>query len=227
MKQFLLVCSLLFLCNSAKANQRTVSPTDTVVGQAQLVNQLAMAACKKMDLEVGSVAMLSATQAQAAFELALSEAIENGVTGIRQAAQRAKTAGAYEQLRANLPTAVALQLVKTCRTATALYGRFSNTIATTSALTALETAFVESWGDELCKRLTTLNEKGLFQGKTSAERTELFHQEYIASLATRGPQIMQLYGPAGNSDQVTHVLSKLVMDNMIQRCSQTLMLLKK
>lgn len=114
------------------------------------------------------------------------------VAAIRQVATQANTAGAYEKLRANLPTAMAVHLIRTCPTATQLYSQFSNSAAA-------EDAFIQAWGEELCQRLATLQATGFLKGKSPAERVELFHQEFNASLTRRGPQIMQLYGPAGNS----------------------------
>ncbi len=219
---------LFFTSSLASAKQRLSAAPDTVPGQGQLVKQLAAAACQRVGPALGGAApaTLSATQAQEAFEQVLSAAIENQVADIRQLARRTKAAGAYDQLRAELPTATALCMVRTCPAAAALYDRFSSTITGAPAPTRAEAAFVQSWGDELCRRLAALNEKGQFQGKTSAERFELFHQEYAAALAIRGPQIMQLYGAAGNSNQVTALLSSRMTDYMKQSCPQSLMLLK-
>lgn len=141
------------------------------------------------------------------------------MAAIRQVAEQANTAGAYEKLRANLPTAVAVHLIKTCPTATHLYGRFSNSAAT-------EDAFIKSWGEELCQRLATLQATGFLKGKSPAERVELFHQEFNVSLTRRGPQIMQLYGPTGNSQPVVARLAGRVTEYMQQQCLPTLMLLK-
>jgi hypothetical protein len=113
---------------------------------------------------------------------------------------------------------VALHLVRTCPAATQLYGRFSRSAPA-------EEAFVKSWGEELCQRLAALQTTGAFNGKSSAGRVELFHQEYTASLTRRGPQLMQLYGPAGNSQPVVTRLANRVAEYMQQQCPSALILL--
>lgn len=201
----------------------SVAP-DTISGQNKLVKQLTAEACQQLDTEQqrASLANLSTAQAQSAFERVLSAAIEKGVPAIKQLAQRSNTIGAYEKLRATLPTAVALRMIQTCSPASTLYNRFSSSVA---APAGPEKAFIESWGNELCTRLVLLNDKGSFQGKPSTERVELFHQEYMASLKARGPQIMQLYGPAGNSPQTVQLLSGRITEYMRQHCSESLLLL--
>ncbi|MEJ7661987.1 MAG: hypothetical protein WKG07_21645 [Hymenobacter sp.] len=138
------------------------------------------------------------------------------MASVKQAAQRAGTAGACEKLRAELPTAVALQLIKSCPTAARLYGRFGDSAAA-------EDTFIAAWGHELCQRLTTLHAKGLLQNKTFTTQIELFHQEFTASLIRRGPQIMQLYGAAGNSQSVIEQIGSRVTDYMRQHCLPTLL----
>lgn len=221
MKHLLVLGSLWLLANLPLAWATPPVLADTIPGQTLLTRSLATEACRQLAAKPGyaTAATMSAQQAQEAFEQALSATIEKRVASIRQAAQRAGTAGAYEKLRAELPTAVALQLVKSCPTAARLYGRFGDSAAA-------EDSFIAAWGDELCQRLTTLQTKGLLQNKTSAARIELFHQEFTASLIQRGPQIMQLYGAAGNSQPVMEQLSSRVTDYMQQHCLPALMLLK-
>lgn len=221
MKHFFAWSSLWLLANLPLARATPLALADTVPGQTLLTRSLATEACRQLAAEPGyaTAASLGAQQAQEAFEQALSATIEKRVASIKQAAQRAGTAGAYEKLRAELPTAVALQLVKSCPTAARLYGRFGDSAAT-------DDLFIAAWGDELCQRLATLQAKGLLQNKTSAARIALFHQEFTASLTQRGPQIMQLYGAAGNSQPVLEQLSSRVTDYMRQHCLPTLMLLK-
>ena len=220
MKTLILLGSLWLLAGSQRAWGASQALADTIAGQTQLARSLAAEACQQLAAGPGQAATgLSPTQAQEAFEQALSSIIEKRVAVIRQVAKRANTAGAYEQLRADLPTAVAVQLIKACPAATQLYNRFSNSAAD-------EDAFVKSWGDELCQRLANLQATGFLKGKSSAERTELFHQEFNASLTQRGPQIMQLYGPAGNSQPVIERLAGRVTEYMQQQCLPTLMLLK-
>lgn len=49
----------------------------------------------------------------------------------------------------------------------------------------------------------------------------------MASLKARGPQIMQLYGPAGNSPQTVELLSGRITEYMRQHCSESLLPLGK
>ncbi|QKG58131.1 hypothetical protein GKZ68_16760 [Hymenobacter sp. BRD128] len=218
MKQLVLVASLWLLAAGPAALAASLALADTVAGQTQLARSLAGEACQQ--LAAGpSTATLSPVQAQAAFEQVLSQTIEKRVATIRQVAAQAKVAGAYEQLRAYLPTAVAVQLIRACPAATQLYNRFRQTAAG-------EDEFIKAWGDELCQRLAALQTAGAFKGKSSAERVELFHQEFNASLIRRGPQIMQLYGPNGNSQPVIERLAGRVTEDMQQNCLSTLMLLK-
>ena len=220
MKQLTLLGFLWLLASSQLTWAAPLPLADTIVGQAQLARNLAAEACQKLATKAGQPAgEMSAMQAQAAFEQALSDAIEKQVASIKEVAARANTAGAYEKLRASLPTAVALQLIKTCPTASTLYSRFGNSAASKDAL-------IKSWGDELCQRLAVLQTTGLLKGKSSAERVELFHQEFNASLTRRGPQIMQLYGAAGNSQQVVGELAGRITEYMQQQCLSTLMMLK-
>ena len=95
--------------------------------------------------------------------------------------------GAYEQIMTNLSTLFSTQLCKTCPDATTLYNRFAG--VRNAAPTPAEMAFVQSWGDELCQRLASLQKDGRLQRKTSAECMELFHQEYSASLLKRDPKL--------------------------------------
>lgn len=222
MKILLLSCSFSLLTIShIRAAQSTIAPSDTVVGQSQLARQLATGACQQLTAAptAASLATMSVTQAQETFERMLSSAIEEHVAMIKQVATQAKTAGAYEQLRAALPTVVAVHLIRNCPAAAQLYARFSNSAAA-------EDAFIKSWSEELCQRLAALQAKGLFKGKTSAERIELYHQEFNASLVQRGPQIMQLYGAAGNSQPVVDRLSSRTLEYMQQHCLPALMQLK-
>jgi hypothetical protein len=218
MKQLVLLASLGLLGSAQLACAAPPAPADTVAGQTQLARSIAGETCQQ--LAAGpSAAALSPMQAQAAFEQALSQTIEKRVASIRQVAANAKVAGAYEQLRASLPTAVAVHLIRACPAATQLYSRFSQT-------TVGEDESIKSWGDELCQRLGALQTAGAFKSKSSAERVELFHQEFNASLNRRGPQIMQLYGPNGNSQEVVTRLAGRVTEYMQQNCLSTLMLLK-
>jgi hypothetical protein len=220
MKQFILLGFLWSLISNQLAWASPLAPVDTIAGQTQLARSLAAEACQQLATKPGQPAgEMSAIQAQAAFEQVLSDAIEKRVASIRQVAARANTAGAYEKLRASLPTAVALQLIRACPTATTLYSRFGNSAASKDAL-------IKSWGNELCQRLAELQATGLLQGKSSAERMELFHQEFNASLTRRGPQIMQLYGAAGNSQPMQRELADGIMEYMKQQCLPTLMMLK-
>jgi hypothetical protein len=220
MKQLTLLGFLWLLIGNQLAWSAPLALADTVVGQAQLARSLAAEACQQLATTPGQLASkMSAVQAQAAFEQVLSNAIEKRVASIKQVAAQSTTAGAYEKLRASLPTAVALQLIGDCPTATTLYNRFSNSAASKDAL-------IKSWGNELCQRLAELQTTGLLQGKSSAERMELFHQEFNASLTRRGPQIMQLYGAAGNSQPVQGELADRITEYMKQQCLPTLMMLK-
>ncbi|WP_088844602.1 hypothetical protein [Hymenobacter gelipurpurascens] len=188
------------------------------------MKQLSDATCQRLTMQQQRVefASLSSVQAQQTFEQALSDVIEEQVPAIRQLAQRSQVAGAYEKLRTTLPTTVAIQLVRTCRPAASLYQKFSRT--NTDASDA-EKAFISSWGDELCQRLTALNTQGSLQKKTSAERTAVFRKEFMSSLNSRGPQIMQLYGPAGNNQQTVQYLGNLLSGYMLTSCSQMKLLL--
>lgn len=220
MKQLILAGCLCLLASSQSVCASPRALADTVAGQTQLARSLAAEACQQLAAGPGNAATeQSPVQAQEAFEQALSQTIERRVASIRQVARQANTAGAYEQLRAYLPTAVALCLVRTCPAAAQLYGRFSQSATA-------EDAFIKSWGGELCQRLAALQTAGAFRGKSSAERVELFHQEFNASFTRRGPQIMQLYGPAGNSQPVVARLAGRVTEYMQQQCLPTLMLLK-
>ncbi len=220
MKQLILLGSLWLLAGNQVVWAAPPVLADTIAGQTQLARSLAAEACQQLAAGPGqALTELSPTQAQEAFEQALSQAIEKRVAAIRQVAKQANTAGAYEKLRANLPNVVAVHLIRTCPTATQLYGRFSN-------LAVAEDAFIKSWGEDLCQRLATLQATGLFKSKSLAERVGLFHQEFNASLTRRGPQIMQLYGPAGNSQPVVERLAGRVMEYMQQQCLPTFMLLK-
>ena len=221
MKQLILFGSLWLLIGNQLVWAAQPALADTIAGQAQLARRLAAEACQQLADGPGSAAAnLSPTQAQEAFEQALAKTIERRVAAIRQVAQQANAAGAYEQLRAYLPTAVAVHLIKTCPAATQLYGRFSNSAAA-------EDAFIKSWGEELCQRLATLQANGLVRGKSPAERVALFHQEFSASLTQRGPQIMQLYGPAGNSQPVVTRLASRATEYMQQQCLPALMMLRE
>ncbi|AMR28061.1 hypothetical protein A0257_13815 [Hymenobacter psoromatis] len=220
MKQLILLGSLWLLAGNQLVWAAPPVLADTIAGQTQLARVLAAEACQQLAAGPGqALTELSPTQAQEAFEQALSQTIEKRVAAIRQVAKQANTAGAYEKLRADLPTVVAVHLIRTCPTATQLYGRFINSAAA-------EDAFIKSWGEELCQRLATLQATGLLKNKSSAERVELFHQEFNASLTRRGPQIMQLYGAAGNSQPVVARLASRVMEDLQQQCLPTLMLLK-
>ena len=220
MKRLLLSCCISLLAISqAWATCRFAIPADTILGQSQLAKQLAQSACQQLTTGQASFATMSNLQAQEAFEQALSATIEGHIATIKQVATRAKTAGAYEQLRAQLPTTVSVHLIRSCPAAAQLYARFSNSAPA-------EDAFVKSWGDELCQRLEKLQANGMFKGKTSAERIELYHQEFNASLVQRGPQIMQLYGAAGNSQPVLERLSSRNIEYMTHYCLPSLMLLK-
>jgi hypothetical protein len=212
-------CISLLAFTHARASCNFTIPIDTVVGQSQLAKQLAGSACQQLAAEQASFATMSNLQAQEVFEHALSATIEGHIANIKQVAAHAKTASAYEQLQANLPTTVAVQLIRNCPAAAQLYARFSNSAPA-------EDAFVKSWGDELCQRLEKLQANGMFKDKTSAERIELYHQEFNASLVQRGPQIMQLYGAAGNSQPVLERLSSRNLEYMQQHCLPSLMLLK-
>jgi hypothetical protein len=193
---------------------------DTVAGQTQLARRLSAEACQQLAAGPAHAAgPMTPTQAEEAFEQALSSTIEKQVPTIKQVAAQAHTAGAYEHLLAYLPTAMALHLIRTCPLATSLYGQFGNAAAAKDVL-------VKSWGDELCQRLATLQTTGLFKDKSSAERVELFHQEFNASLTRRGAQIMQLYGAAGNSQAVVGELAGRITVYMQQQCLPTLMMLK-
>jgi hypothetical protein len=220
MKQLFLLGSLWLLLGNHLAWAAAPALADTITGQTQLARSLAAEACQQLTTEPSAAASgLSPAQAQEAFEQALSKTIEKRVATIRLVAKRANTAGAYEKLRAYLPTAVAMDLLRTCSAAAQLYGRSSNSAAA-------EDALVKSWGDELCQRLATLQATGVLKGKSSAERVELFHQEFNASLQRRGSQIMQVYGSAGNSQPVVERLANRVTEYMQQQCLPTLMLLK-
>ena len=220
MKQLILLGSLWLLAGSQLAWGASPVPVDTIAGQTRLARSLAAEACQQLATGPGRAATeLSPVQAQEAFEQALSSIIEKRIAVIKRVAEQANTAGAYEKLRADLPTAVAVQLIKTCPAATQLYARFSNSAAA-------EDDFIKSWGDELCQRLATLQAAGFLKHKSAAERTALFHQEFTASLTRRGPQLMQLYGPAGNSEAVVARLASRVTDYMQQQCLPTLMLLR-
>lgn len=220
MKQLVLLASLGLLGSTRLASAAPLAPADTVAGQTQLARSLASEACQQLAAGLSAATTaLSPMQAQAAFEQALSQTIEKRVAAIRQVAARAKVAGAYEQLRASLPTTVAVQLIRACPAATQLYNQFSQTAAG-------EDEFIKSWGDELCRRLAALQSAGAFRGKSSAERVELFHQEFNAALTRRGSQIMQLYGPSGNSQPVITRLAGRVTEYMQQNCLSTLTVLK-
>ncbi len=220
MKQLILFGGLWLLAGSQCVWAAPPAPADTIAGQTQLARRLAAEACQQLATGPSPAATaLSPVQAQEVFEQALSQTIEKRVAAIRQVATQAKVAGAYEQLRAYLPTAVAVQLIRACPAATQLYNRFSQTAAG-------EDKFIKAWGNELCQRLAALQTAGAFKGKSSAERVELFHQEFNASLTRRGPQIMQLYGPAGNSQAVVGRLAGRVTEYMQQQCLPMLMLLK-
>lgn len=218
MKHLFFYCGIGVLAFTSPA-KASMAPADTVVGQTQLARSLASEACQQLAAGPKPATEQSPVQAQAAFEQVLSQTIEKRAAAIRQVAAKAKVAGAYEQLRAYLPTAVAVQLIRTCPAATQLYNRFSQTAAG-------EDEFITSWGDELCQRLAALQTAGTFNSKSSAERIELFHQEFSASLARRGPQIMRLYGPSGNSQAVVERLAGRVTEYMQQKCMPTLTLLK-
>lgn len=219
-----IISALLLLYVQASAFALSMAP-DTIPGQYYLTRQITSEVCRLLDAEQqrSPVAAMSNIQAQETFERALSAGIEKQVPSIKQLARRSKTPNAYEKLRKDIPTAVALALVKTCPAATTLYNRFSRSVANSSEA---EKAFFDSWGDELCQKLNILNAQGLMQEKTSAERMELFHQEYTAALSTRGPQIMQLYGPAGNSPEVVEALGNRLTESMVRPCPNTLLLLK-
>lgn len=219
MKQLILLGAMWLLSGNQSAWATPLASADTTAGLTLLARRLAAEACQQLAAAPSAATTPSAQQAQEAFEQALSQTIEKRVVAIRQVAKQANAAGAYEQLRATLPTAVAVQLIRTCPAAAQLYGRFSQTAAG-------EDAFVKSWGDELCQRLAALQAAGAFTGKSSAERVELFHQEFNATLTRRGPQLMQLYGPAGNSQAVVERLAGRVTEYMQQQCLSTLMLLK-
>ncbi|WP_460613444.1 hypothetical protein [Hymenobacter seoulensis] len=197
---------------------------DTLMGQSQLVKQLRTEACEQLLSRQKNTpfSTLNATQAQQLFEETLSATIEKRVSSIKQVAARSKIAGAYEQLRANLPTAVAIQLVKTCQPAATLYNQFSNSLPT-----AAEQMLIKSWGSELCSRLTALKDNGSFKGKTPTERMELFRREFMTSVNTHGPQIMKVYGPAGNSPQAVDRLSQLVSQQIQEQCTSLLYLLNQ
>ena len=138
---YLFVALILFNLRATAAV--SVAP-DTIPGQSRLVKQLTAEACQQLDTEQqrASLTNLSAAQAQATFERVLSAAIEKGVPAINRLAQRSNTAGAYEKLRATLPTAVALRMIQTCSPASTLYNRFSNSVV---APAGPEKAFIESW----------------------------------------------------------------------------------
>lgn len=219
----LYIFSIFILCGFRATAAFSVVP-DTISGQNHLTKQLVAEACQQLANEQKRTPFtdLNASQSQDTFERALSAAIEKSGPDIKKLAQRSKIPGAYERLRAALPTAVAFGMVRTCAPAATLYNRFVNSAV---APDGPEKAFIESWGNELCTRLATLKEQGRFQGKTSTERIELFHQEYLSSLKLRGPQIMQLYGPAGNSSQTVELLSGRMTEYMRQHCSNSLLLL--
>ncbi|UOR04991.1 hypothetical protein MUN82_18895 [Hymenobacter aerilatus] len=204
----------------------TATSPDSIPAPAQLIRQLAADVCQRLatDKQQAAFATMSPPQAQDIFERVLSATIKEKDSSIRQIAQRSDVPNAYERLLRNLATLVSVQLIKTCPDASTLYGRFAG--ARSDAPTPAEQALVQSWGDELCQRLADLQKAGRLQGKTSAECIELFHQEYNASLAKRGPQIMQLYGADGNSQLVVDLLSNRITQYMQQHCLQTLLLLR-
>jgi len=215
----LLVGSAL-LSNTCWATS-SLAVLDTIPGQSQLVKQLESDACRQ--LEKGSspaaVAGYTVTQAQAMLELAISTSIDKRREQIKAVVKR--SGNGEDKLMAQLPTVLALQLVKNCTVARALYNRFQGN----AALEAGETSFVQSFSAELCEQLNGLHTKGAFKGKTPEQRVELFHQVFLQSLKTRGPQIMQLYGPAGNSSQTVAALSTKVFQQMQQQCAESIMLL--
>lgn len=220
MKQLILALSVWLLTCSQFVLASSLVPADTIAGQARLARSLAAEACQQLASGPNRAATgQNPLQAQQAFEQALSQTIEKRTASIRQVASKATAAGAYERLRAYLPTAMAVLLVRTCPTAAQLYNQFSSSAAT-------EDALIKSWGEELCQRLATLHTAGTFNGKSSAERVELFRQEFTTSLARRGPQIMQLYGADGNSQPVVARLAGRITEYMQQQCLPTLTLLK-
>ena len=230
MKLLLASCcaAVLALANPAQAARPLPVPADTVAGQALLTKKLAAETCQQLTANPKHdlFASMAAAEAQQIFEQALSVVIEKRVGDIRQLARNSAKASVYDNLRVALPTAMALEMVRKCPAAATLFGRFEGEIATAPNPTAAENAFIESWGNELCQRLAALQAKGMFQAKDPAERLALFRREYTASLAARGPQIMQIYGPAGNSQQVSDSMGRDIASFMEQKCPQMLMLLK-
>lgn len=217
--------SLLLLLGLWLAPGRTTAQTattsaDSVNGQTLLAREAAATACQRLTAQAGTTNFqtLSPAKAQDLFEQALSNAITSKDKKARRLVQ-GKVASTYEKLISDLTTLAAIELIRICAPAALLYRHFSDTASA-------EQEFVQSWGDELCQRLNTLDQQGKLKGQTAAQRMELFRQEYEASLHRRGPQIMQLYGPAGNSTDTVARLGTLLMEHMQTNCLQTLLLLR-
>jgi hypothetical protein len=204
-----LLC-LLLVSSLAMAHQRRVVAPDSVRGQSRLVQRLAADACQRLSHRTSRAAPDSLSPAQAYEELqgTLSTVVESHIADVCQLAGRTKAAGAYNQLRADLPDATAQRLVKTCPTAAALYGRFSRLLGDNPAPTEAEKQFVQAWSNDLCQRFAVLNQEGRFQGKTEAELAALFEQEYSATSAAQEPKIARLYG--GVLDEKQSVTQKFV-----------------
>ncbi|HEX8349916.1 MAG TPA: hypothetical protein VF598_08130, partial [Hymenobacter sp.] len=181
------------------------------------MKQMTAEACQQLEKQnsAAAIAHYSATQAQAMLELAISTSISKHEKEVLAVAARGQSEEARNQFTAQLSTVLALQLIRSCATGTALYSRFQEN----AALGEAEDGFVRSFSDELCGQLSLLHTKGAFKGKSPAQRVEMFHQVFLQSLKTRGPEIMKLYGPAGNSAQTTSALSAKVVEQMKQQCS--------
>ncbi|MFD1470775.1 hypothetical protein ACFQ48_21295 [Hymenobacter caeli] len=226
-----LLCLSLVSSLAVARQQRVVVP-DSVRGQGRLVKQLVADACQRLSNRTGRAAPDSLSPAQAYEELqgTLSAVAESHGAEVRQLAGRTKAAGAYNQLRADLPDATAQRLVKTCSVAAALYGRFSRLIGDNPMPTKAEKQFVQAWSNELCQRFAVLNQEGRLQGKTGAELMALFEQEYSAASAAQEPKMARLYGGALDEKQGVTQKFELMIGNelgaqMKEACPQILRLL--
>lgn len=125
MKLLLAICcaAILALANPAHAARPLPVPADTVAGQALLIKKLAAETCQQLTAspKYDLFDSMAAAEAQQIFEQALSAVIEKKVSDIRQLARNSARAGVYGNLRAVLPTAIALQMVRKCPVAATLF----------------------------------------------------------------------------------------------------------